>query len=83
MDQELLGFLAGALTTSAFLPQVWKVWKTRSTKDISLGMYVVFVTGVGLWLVYGVLSNSFPIIAANAMTFVLAFFVLAMKLRYG
>lgn len=83
VNTELVGLVAGALTTSAFLPQVWRIWKTRSTKDISLGMYVVFVTGVGLWLIYGLLIGSLSVIAANAVTFVLALFILVMKLRCG
>ncbi|MGH8744135.1 MAG: PQ-loop domain-containing transporter, partial [Burkholderiales bacterium] len=50
---NILGFVAGIFTTVAFVPQAWQVWKTRSVKDISLGMYLIFSTGVGLWLVYG------------------------------
>jgi len=83
MMTELLGSLAGICTTAAFVPQVWQVWKTRSTKDISLTMYVVFVSGVALWLVYGVLIGSLPVIIANAVTLLLAFFILVMKLKYG
>jgi MtN3 and saliva related transmembrane protein len=80
---ELIGSLAGMLTTAAFLPQVWQIWKTRSTKDISLGMYIIFTSGVMLWLLYGTLIGSFPIIVANAVTLVCAFLILAMKYRYG
>ncbi|MGH8750879.1 MAG: SemiSWEET transporter [Burkholderiales bacterium] len=80
---NLLGLIAGFLTTLAFVPQAWRVWKTRSVKDISLGMYVIFTSGVGLWLVYGVMIQSLPLILANIVTFVLALFILAMKIRLG
>ena len=80
---DWLGFLAGTLTTAAFVPQALQVWRTRSTKDVSLGMYVVFIIGVGLWLVYGVLLGSLPVIIANVVTLILAAFVLVMKLRHG
>lgn len=79
---NLLGFAAGACTTVAFIPQVWQVWSTRSAKDISLGMYLVFVTGVLLWLVFGVLTHSLPLIIPNAITLALAGTVLAMKLYF-
>jgi MtN3 and saliva related transmembrane protein len=79
---NLLGFAAGACTTAAFIPQVWQVWSTRSAKDISLGMYLVFVTGVMLWLVYGLFTKELPLIIANAITLALAGAVLAMKLYF-
>jgi MtN3 and saliva related transmembrane protein len=80
---NLLGFAAGVLTTAAFVPQVLKIWKTRSARDISLAMYAVFTTGVILWLVYGMALGSVPIIVANVLTLGLALAVLVMKLRYG
>jgi MtN3 and saliva related transmembrane protein len=80
---DVLGFLAGLLTTTAFVPQVLKIWKTRSARDISLGMYAVFTAGVALWLVYGIALGSLPIIVANVLTLVLALAVLVMKLHYG
>lgn len=73
---------AGALTTLAFLPQVIQVWKTKSAKDISLGMFVLFCIGVALWLVYGLLIFSLSIIIANGVTFCLAFLILLFKLKY-
>lgn len=78
-----IGFVAALLTTVAFLPQALKVWQTRSAKDVSLGMYMLFTLGVALWLIYGVLLNSWPIIVSNLVTLVLAGVVLAMKLRFG
>lgn len=80
---DLIGSLAATLTTTAFVPQVWKIWKTRHTHDISLGMYVAFTCGVALWLSYGILLGSWPIIIANGITVCLAGTVLFMKLRFG
>ena len=82
MELALLGLLAGALTTISFIPQVYKTWKTKSAKDLSLGMYLVMVTGIVLWLLYGVLTADFPIIAANLCTLLLAGMLLYFKLRY-
>jgi MtN3 and saliva related transmembrane protein len=77
----LLGLLAATLTTVAFVPQLIKVIKTRSTHDISLAMYIVVCTGVLLWLVYGLLVHDTPLIVANAVTFVLAGTILILKIR--
>ena len=83
MITTALGMLAGALTTIAFLPQVLKTWKSKSAKDVSAGMLATFTTGVLLWLIYGVLIESWPVIIANAVTLVLAGANLALKLKYG
>lgn len=80
---KLIGFAAATCTTVAYAPQAIKVWKTRSTGDISLGMFLVMVLGLALWLVYGLLSGDAPLVAANAVTMVLAGGILVMKLRYG
>lgn len=80
---NLLGATAGLLTTAAFLPQVWLTWRTRSTQGISLGMYSIFTSGVFLWLVYGWMIGAWPIIITNGLTFILALFILVMKLRFG
>lgn len=80
---ELIGYVAGVLTTAAFAPQAFKIWRSKSARDVSLAMYAMFVMGVALWLVYGVLTESPPVVAANAVTLVLALLVVAMKLRYG
>jgi MtN3 and saliva related transmembrane protein len=80
---DLIGSLAGTLTTAAFVPQALRVWRTRSARDISLWMYLVFVTGVALWLIYGVLIGSVPVILANVVTFALALFILIVKIRHG
>jgi len=80
---KLLGFAAATCTTLAFAPQFIKVWRTRSTEDISLGMFLVLVLGVALWLLYGLLSGDGPLIASNAITLVLAGAILFMKLKHG
>ena len=77
---NILGLVAGALTTVAFVPQLLQVVRTRSAKDISLGMFVIFSTGVALWLVYGLLTNALPVILANGVTLVLALIILWFKL---
>lgn len=80
---ELIGYLAAALTTVSFVPQVVQVWRSKHTQDISLGMYAIFTLGIAVWLAYGILLGSSPIIIANCITIVLAGSVLAMKLKYG
>ncbi len=81
--QEWIGGIAATLTTCSFIPQVARVWKTRHTKDISLLMYALFTFGVALWLAYGILLGSWPIIIANGITLLLAGTVLMLKLRFG
>lgn len=78
---NLIGFVAAILTTIAFVPQVIKVFRTRSTRDVSIGMYAFFTTGVATWFCYGVMIGSWPVMAANAVTLVLAGMVLVMKIR--
>jgi MtN3 and saliva related transmembrane protein len=80
---SLLGFLAGALTTIAFVPQLVRSWRSRSVKDMSLGMLTIFCTGVALWLIYGLLIHSWPVIVANVITLILAGAILILKLKYG
>jgi len=80
---DLIGMIAGTLTTIAFVPQVWRVWKTRSTRDISLPMYLVFTAGVAFWLAYGLMIGAWPIIVANLVTLALTGTVLGLKLRHG
>ena len=78
-----IGLIAGAFTTVAFVPQVLRVWRSRSTRDISLPMYALFTLGIALWLAYGILIYSWPVILANAATLLLAGSVLVMKIRFG
>jgi MtN3 and saliva related transmembrane protein len=77
-----IGLLAGALTTFATFPQVVKAWKSKSTHDISLAMYLVLTSGVFLWLIYGIAIGDLPVILANAVTLVLVSFILGLKLKY-
>ena len=77
-----IGFFAAFCTTFAFLPQAIKVYQTKSTKDISLYMFLIFTIGVLSWLIYGLIINDLPVILANAVTLVLSFFILIYKLRF-
>jgi MtN3 and saliva related transmembrane protein len=78
---EALGYVAAALTTLSFAPQAWLTFRTRDVSGISLGMYGAMVGGVALWLVYGLLIGSWPLVVANTVTLTLAGSILAMKLR--
>ena len=78
---ELIGFIAAILTTVAFIPQVYKVWQTKSVSGMSLTMYLIFFCGVVLWLVYGLIINSLPMIIGNAVTIVLTLIILYFLLR--
>jgi MtN3 and saliva related transmembrane protein len=77
----IMGFVAGLLTTVAFLPQVIKVYKTKSAKDISLPMYVIFTIGIAMWIIYGFMLNSMDILIFNVITFILAITILVYKIR--
>jgi MtN3 and saliva related transmembrane protein len=79
---DCVGYVAATLTTIAFIPQAWLIWKDKHANGISLGMYLIFTTGVALWLCYGVLLGMWPVIIANAITLALAGFILTMKLFY-
>jgi len=78
----IIGLAAGFCTTLTFLPQALKTWRTKSTKDLSLGMYLIFCTGVALWLTYGILKSDLPIIITNAVTLILALSILYFKLTF-
>lgn len=77
-----IGLAAGVITTAAFLPQVIKIWRTRRTRDISLGMFLFLCLGIILWLVYGFLRSDLPLILANGVTLALAGTILVFKLKY-
>ncbi len=78
---DALGFFAGTLTTIAFLPQVIRAWRTGKTDDLSMAMLVIFSAGVGVWLIYGLLLKSPPLIVANGVTLFLVLIILGIKLR--
>lgn len=77
---EIVGFIAAILTTSAFVPQAVSVYKTKNTDGLSLSMFVMFSTGVFLWLIYGFLIMSYAVICANIITLALALYILSVKL---
>lgn len=83
MSLEWLGYLAATCTTLSFVPQAMHTIRTRDTSGISLGMYVVFTFGIVCWFGYGIFLQSWPMIASNAVTFLLAATILALKLKHG
>jgi len=83
IDQfEIIGLIAAVLTTSAFVPQVYKTWKSKTAEGLSLTMYLVFLIGVILWLVYGIHIHSLAMILANSVTGFLAMLLIIFKLRF-
>jgi MtN3 and saliva related transmembrane protein len=80
---DVLGYVAGTLTTIALVPQAWRSFRTRDVSGISLRMYWIFTLGVAIWLAYGILLGETPMILANSVSLVLACAVLALKLKYG
>jgi MtN3 and saliva related transmembrane protein len=79
----MVGSVAGICTTGAFFPQVIRTWRTRSTDDISLGMFLLTVFGLLLWLIYGLELGDWPLIVTDAVSLILAATILGLKLRYG
>jgi len=79
---ELLGLCAGICTTISFIPQINKVWSTKSAKDISVHMYVIYSSGLLLWTIYGFFIGSISLILANFITMIFALCILTMKLRW-
>lgn len=78
---DSIGYAAAVLTTFAFIPQVVKSWRTRSTDDLSSTMLVVFTAGILLWLIYGIAVGAMPVILANAITLVLSATLVVLKVR--
>jgi|TARA_B110000046_G_scaffold70891_1_gene78787 MtN3 and saliva related transmembrane protein len=76
MNYEIIGFIAAILTTSSFLPQLIKVWKTKSSKGVSTLMYFVMLSGVILWGVYGYLIESKSVLIANIVAGLLQIVIL-------
>ena len=79
---SILGLVAGICTTAAVVPQLLKAWKTIEVDDVSPGMFFVLITGLALWVVYGVIKNDFPIIATNGVAFLLNSLMLFLLFRY-
>jgi MtN3 and saliva related transmembrane protein len=82
MSPDLIGYGAAILTTAAFVPQALKSWSSRDLSGVSLSMYSLFTLGVALWLLYGILLKSWPIILANLITLILASVVLILKISH-
>lgn len=80
---DLLGLIATCFTTSSFVPQVWRTWKTRDVSGISLASYAVITVGLTLWLAYGLLRDDLPLVVANSVMVVLTAAITLMKIRYG
>ncbi len=79
---EIVGLVAAALTTSSFVPQALKIWRSRSAADVSFVMYLMMSLGTALWLIYGVLLDSLALMVANGTAFVLVTSVLVLKIRH-
>jgi len=79
---EIIGFVAAFLTTAAFLPQVYKTWKTKDVTGLSLPMLAMFFVGILAWLVYGLLKDSPSLIFANSITLVSSFILVYFKIKY-
>ncbi len=79
---DLIGYLAATLTTASFVPQALHTFRSKDVRGISLGMYSVFTLGIGLWLIYGLLIQAWPIVIANCITLLLAGAILGMKIKY-
>lgn len=77
---DSIGYTAATLTTAAFVPQAWLTYRSRDVRGVSLAMYSVFTAGIALWLAYGLMTRAWPIVAANAVTLLLASGILAMKI---
>ena len=79
---DTFGFAAAAGTTFSIVPQIIRIWRLKSARDISLGMFLLFSVGVALWLLYGILVHAWPVMIANALTLVFSMVVLALKRRF-
>ncbi len=79
---EIIGLIAAVLTTSSFIPQAVKTWKTKSAGNLSLAMYIAMFTGIVLWLIYGIHLGSLAMILANSVTALLTLIIIIFKLRY-
>tara|TARA_Y100000816_G_C25763851_1_gene401152 strand:- start:31 stop:294 length:264 start_codon:yes stop_codon:yes gene_type:complete len=83
LSVEFFGYFAAILTTTAFLPQLIKTLNTKKAEDVSLITLIMFISGVGFWIIYGYAISSFPILIANIVTFTLNLFILFSKIYYA
>lgn len=79
---DILGYVSATLTTIAFLPQIIKTFKMKSARDVSMGMFVLFTCGVFLWIIYGFLTGTMPVLIANAVIFCLSVTQIILKIKY-
>jgi len=79
----IIGLIAGALTTASFFPQVLQIHRTKQTKDLSLPMFIILTIGIFLWLIYGILSKTLPVVMSNTVAFVFCSYIVIMKIKYG
>lgn len=82
-ELDILGLIATCFSTSSFIPQIWRTWKTHDVSGISLPTYIILTTALALWLLYGILKGDVPLIAANAIMIVLSSIIAAMKIVFG
>ena len=82
IDPDTFGFIAAALTTIAFLPQVIKTWRTKKAEDVSIVMLLMFITGLIFWIIYAIQTSALPVLIANIITFILNLTILTLKLIY-
>ena len=80
---DIMGFIAGILVVISLLPQVIKSWKTRSTRDISIWRYIIYIIGLVLWITYAIIIKNAPVAAMNSFGLVLALIILGLKIRCG
>jgi MtN3 and saliva related transmembrane protein len=80
---ETIGMLAGGCTTISMLPQMLHIWRTKSARDLSLTMFLIFGCGIALWIVYGIAANSPSVILANAITMIFVVSILTLAIRYN
>ena len=78
----IVGFIAGLVTTAANLPQVWKTYRNKSGEGLSFRMLLALAIGLGLWIMYGIMIKSLPLIATNAVVFLLILLLIGMKLKF-
>lgn len=78
-----LGYLAGTLTVVSFLPQVLRAWKSRQTRDLSMGMYTILITASSLWTIYGIIIHDWPVIMTNVLMIASNLAIVTAKVRFG
>jgi MtN3 and saliva related transmembrane protein len=80
---RFLGYLAGTLTVVSFLPQVLRAWKSRQTRDLSMGMYAILITASTLWTIYGFIIHDTAVILTNVLMVALNLAIVTAKVRFG